>query len=62
MALADKISKLFGVTTDYLLKDEIGEEEFTDDADRAPVKRVSLAQANAFLVCCCHVPLQSVYG
>ena len=42
-------SRLFGVTTDYLLKDEIEAEEFTDDADRIPVKRVSLALANEFL-------------
>lgn len=43
------LSKLFGVTTDYLLKDEIEDEEFTDDADHVPVKRISLAQANEFL-------------
>ncbi len=43
------LSRLFGVTTDYLLKDEIEDEEFTDDADRVPVKRVSLARANEFL-------------
>ena len=43
------LSKLFGVTTDYLLKDEIEDEEFTGDADRAPIKRVSLALANEFL-------------
>ena len=43
------LSRLFGVTTDYLLKDELEDEEFTDDTDRAPVKRVSLALANEFL-------------
>lgn len=43
------LSRLFGVTTDYLLKDEIEDEEFTDDLDRAPVKRVPLALANDFL-------------
>ena len=43
------LSKLFGVTTDYLLKDEMEDEEFTDDADHAPVKQISLAQANEFL-------------
>ncbi len=43
------LSKLFGVTTDYLLKDEIEDEEFTDDADHVPVKQISLAQANEFL-------------
>lgn len=43
------LSELFGVTTDYLLKDEIENEEFTESADVAPVKRVSLALANEFL-------------
>ncbi len=43
------LSKLFGVTTDYLLKDEIEDEEFTADTDHVSVKRVSLAQANEFL-------------
>ena len=46
------LSRLFEVTTDYLLKDEIEDEEFTDDTDdtdRVPVKRVSLALANEFL-------------
>ncbi len=43
------LSRLFGVTTDYLLKDELEDEEFTDETDRTPVKRVSLALANEFL-------------
>ncbi len=43
------LSKLFGVTTDYLLRDEIEAEEFTEDAGYVSVKRVSLAQANEFL-------------
>ncbi len=45
------LSKLFGVTTDYLLKDEIEEEEAapTEEAVRPPVKRVPLALANEFL-------------
>ncbi len=43
------LSRLFGVTTDYLLKDEIEDEESTDETDRVPVKRVSLALANEFL-------------
>ena len=43
------LSSLFGVTTDYLLKDEIEDEVFTDDADRLPIKRISLTQANEFL-------------
>lgn len=42
------LGRLFGVTTDYLLKDEMEDEEFTDET--APsVKRVTLAQANDFL-------------
>lgn len=43
------LSKLFGVTTDYLLKEEIENEEFADDSP-APVRRVSLALANEFMV------------
>ena len=43
------LSRLFGVTTDYLLKDELEDEEFTDDSDRVSVKRVSLALASEFL-------------
>ena len=43
------LSQLFGVTTDYLLKDEIEDEEFTDEADHVSVKRISLSLANEFL-------------
>ena len=43
------LSDLLGVTTDYLLKDEIEDEEFTDGPDLASVKRITLAQANEFL-------------
>jgi len=43
------LSSLFGVTTDYLLKDEMENEEFTDENDNASVKRITLAQANDFL-------------
>lgn len=42
------LSKLFGVTTDYLLKDEIEDGQYTEEND-APVKRITLAQANEFL-------------
>lgn len=42
------LSNLFGVTTDYLLKDEIEDEEFTDERNTS-VKRITLAQANDFL-------------
>lgn len=44
-----QLSALFGVTTDYLLKDELEEEIFTNaDADPA-VRRVTLSEAHAFL-------------
>lgn len=43
------LSGLFGVTTDYLLKDEIEDEEFTDENGGSGVKRITLAQANEFL-------------
>ena len=36
------LSRLFGVTTDYLLKDELEEEEFAEEQDRSPLKKVSL--------------------
>ena len=36
-----KLAKLFGVTTDYLLKDEIENEEFTDGTVQG-VKRVTM--------------------
>lgn len=42
------LGNLFCVTTDYLLKDEIEDEEFTDE-NNTPVKRITLAQANDFL-------------
>ncbi len=44
------LSRLFGVTTDYLLKDEIEDEEFTDECGSASdVRRITLEQANEFL-------------
>lgn len=43
-----KLSNLFGVTTDYLLKDELEDEEFSED-NQPSVKRVTLTQANDFL-------------
>lgn len=44
-----KLSVLFGVTTDYLLKDEIEDEEFTDGVDETPIRKISLAEANDYL-------------
>ena len=42
-----QLGNLFGVTTDYLLKDEMEDEEFTDETD-IPVKRITLSQADHF--------------
>lgn len=44
-----QLGEVFGVTTDYLLKDEIETEEFIDSTADSPIRRVTLAQANAFL-------------
>lgn len=44
-----QLGTLFGVTTDYLLKDEIEDEEFTDDSLDTTVKRVTMEEANIFL-------------
>lgn len=43
-----QLSCLFGVTTDYLLKDDAVEPEYTED-DTSPLPRVTLAQANDYL-------------
>lgn len=43
-----QLSRLFGVTTDYLLKDDTAEPEYTED-DTSPLPRVTLAQANDYL-------------
>jgi len=43
------LSSLFEVTTDYLLKDDIEDVEFVDANHTAWVKRITPAQANAFL-------------
>ena len=44
-----QMSRLFGVTTDYLLKDDQGEPEYTPDDEVSPLPRVTLAQANDYL-------------
>lgn len=44
-----RLSSLFGVTTDYLLKDEMESEAFTDEDAESAVRRVSMEEANAFL-------------
>lgn len=45
-----RLSELFGVSTDYLLKDSIEEpENFTPTEEVSPVRRVSMEEASAFL-------------
>ncbi len=44
-----QLAELFGVTTDYLLKDDIESEEFTGDGEEAGLRRVTLAEANEYL-------------
>ena len=46
------LGQIFGVTTDFLLKDEIGEEEYINDLVEADViqkRHVSMEEANEFL-------------
>ena len=44
-----QLSHLFGVTTDYLLKDEQGEPEYITEDDTPVLHKVTLAQANDYL-------------
>ncbi len=44
-----QLSALFGVSTDYLLKDELETEQFTGDGEERPVKHISLTQAQTYL-------------
>lgn len=44
-----KLSALFGVTTDYLLKDDCEKEEFSGSGSDASVRTVSLEAANTYL-------------
>ena len=45
-----QLSQLFGVTTDYLLKDEIENEELNGDiSSDTAVKRISIEEANAYI-------------
>ena len=44
-----QLSELFGVTTDYLLKDEIEEEEYAESEFDSTVRRISIHDANAYL-------------
>ena len=46
-----QLSILFGVTTDYLLKDEIENEELTSDTSSdTTVKRISIEEATAYII------------
>ena len=42
------LGRLFGVTTDYLLKDELEAEEYPE-SEETPVRRLTLAEANEYL-------------
>lgn len=45
-----QMSRLFGVSTDYLLKDELEEEEFVgSEAEETPLRRVTMEQAARYL-------------
>ena len=45
-----QMSRLFGVSTDYLLKDELEEEEFIgSEAEETPLRRVTMEQAARYL-------------
>lgn len=46
-----EMSRLFGVTTDYLIKEELTEAEPAPESNAdLPVRRVSMEEANAFLL------------
>ena len=45
-----QLAQIFGVSTDYLLKDELAEAEYTEADEHTPaVRRVSMEEANTFL-------------
>lgn len=44
-----QLGNLFGVTTDYLLKDELVDEEFVEGVAETPIRKISLAEANDYL-------------
>ena len=46
-----QLSRLFGVTTDYLLKDDMGEPEYAPSAPTsdAPLRRVTMEEASGYL-------------
>lgn len=44
-----QMSRLFGVTTDYLLKDDMEEPEVTGEESASPLRRVTMQQASDYL-------------
>ena len=44
-----QLGNLFGVTTDYLLKDELVDEEFVEGVEETPIRKISLAETNDYL-------------
>lgn len=44
-----QLANLFGVTTDYLLKDEIEDEEFADGMAEISIRKITLAEANDYM-------------
>ena len=47
-----RLSKIFGVSTDYLLKDEIEEVDGAPAEEESPLRRVSMEEAQRFLHVC----------
>lgn len=43
------MSRLFGVSTDYLLKEELGEPEYEEASENVQVRKVTMEQANEYL-------------
>ena len=44
-----RLSRIFGVTTDYLLKDELGEPEYIPSQETGALRRVSMEEATKYL-------------
>lgn len=44
-----QMSRIFGVSTDYLLKDEMGEPEYIKSESDSPLRRVTMEEASAYL-------------
>lgn len=44
-----RLASLFGVTTDYLLKDELEDAQYTNEDEADAVKKVTLEQAGKYL-------------